>query len=160
MRGTSLVESLVALAVLGVVGGIAVPKSVSLRDRMLVERHTRAVMNGYQRARLAALLGASRVVLITTPDEFAVWVLRGADSSLAWRAPGPAGDGVTFSGPARTSFTPAGVTMGLANGRFGLLRGGISRTVVASRLGRLRVTAPRHRGRRRHPPSRRCPDSS
>ena len=148
-----------ALAVLGIVGGIAVPKAVSLRDRILVERHARAVTTAYQRARLAALLGSSRVVLLTSPDEFAVWVLRGADSSLVWRAAGPLGDGVSFTGPARTQFTPAGVTMGLANGRFGLVRGSISRTVVASRVGRLRVTSPR-RGRRRHPRARRCPDSS
>jgi type II secretory pathway pseudopilin PulG len=160
MRGTSLVESMVALAVIGVVGGIAVPRAVGLRDRLLVERHARAVMNAYQRARLASLLGASRVVLVTLPDEFAAWVLRGQDSILAWRAPGPATDGVAFSGPARTVFTPAGVTMGFANGRFGLVRGGISRTVVASRLGRLRVTAPRLRGRRPRRHARRCRDPS
>ena len=57
MRGTSLVETTAALAVLSIVGGIAVPKSVALRDRMLVERHARAVITAYQRARLAALLG-------------------------------------------------------------------------------------------------------
>ena len=148
-----------ALAVLGIVGGIAVPRTVSLRDRMLVQRHTHAVMTAYQRARLAALLGSSRVILLTTPDEFTVWVLRGPDSSLAWRAPGPARDGVAFTGPPRTVFAPAGITMGLANGRFGFVRGGISRTVVASRLGRLRVTSPR-RARTRHPRARRCPDSS
>ena len=148
-----------ALVVLGIVGAIAVPKAVSLRDRVLVERHARAVMTAYQRARLAALLGSSRVILHTSSDEFTVWVLRGVDSSLVWRAYGPLNDGVTFTGPARTQFTPAGLTMGLANGRFGLTRGGISRTVVASRLGRLRVTSPR-RGRRRHPRARRCPDSS
>ena len=159
MRGTSLVETMAALVVVGIVGGIAVPKSVSLRDRMLVERHARAVITAYQRARLASLLGSSRSVLHTTADEFAVWVLRGADSSLSWRAAGPGVDGVAFTGPARTAFAPAGITMGLANGRFEFVRGGISRTVVASRLGRLRVTAPR-RGRRRHPRVRRCPGSS
>jgi hypothetical protein len=37
MRGTSLVESMAALAVLGIVGGIVVPKTTSLRDRILVE---------------------------------------------------------------------------------------------------------------------------
>ena len=158
MRGTSLVESMVALAVLGIVSGIAVPKAVSLRDRFLVERHARAVMTAYQRARFAALLGSSRVILLTSPDEFAVWVLRGTDSSLVWRARGPLSDDVVFTGPTRTQFTPAGLTMGLANGRFGFVRGGISRTVVASRLGRLRVTSPRVRRRRRASP--RCPDSS
>ena len=158
MRGTSLVETMAALAVLGILAGIAAPKAVSLRDRILVERHARAVMTAYQRARFAALLGSSRVILLTSPDEFAVWVLRGTDSSLVWRAPGPLSDDVAFTGPARTQFAPAGLTMGLANGRFGFVRGGISRTVVASRLGRLRVTSPRVRRRRRAAP--RCPDSS
>ena len=150
---------MVALAVLGVMGGIVVPKTVSLRDRMLVERHARAVVTGYQRARLASLLGSARTVLYTEPDRFEVWVLRGGDSSLAWRATGPASDGVVFTGPARTAFAPAGITMGLANGRFVFVRGGISRTVVASRLGRLRVTAPR-RVRKRCRSAPRCPDSS
>lgn len=158
MRGTSLVETLAALVVLGIVTGIAVPRAASLRDRALVERHAGAVVTAYQRARLAALLGSARAVLRTGPDEFAVWILRGDDSTLAWRAPGPATDGVSFSGPARTLFAPAGLTMGLANGRFALARGGISRTVVASRLGRLRVTAPR-RGRRRGRSGPRCQGS-
>lgn len=159
MRGTSLVESMAALAVLSIVGGIVVPKTTSLRDRILVERHARAVVAAYQRARLASLLGSSRTVLYTGGAAFEVWVLKGADSSLVWRAPGPAEDGVTFSGPARTAFAPAGITMGLANGRFVFERGGISRTVVASRLGRLRVTSPR-RVRRRRRAGPRCPGSS
>ena len=140
MRGTSLVETMAALAVLSIVGGIAVPKSVALRDRLLVDRHARAV-------------------LYTGADQIVVWVFRGPDSTVTWRAPGPAADGVTFSGPARTVFAPAGITMGLANGRFVFARGGISRTVVASRLGRLRVTSPR-RVRTRRRGARRCPDSS
>jgi len=159
MRGTSLVESMAALAVLSIVGGIVVPKTTSLRDRILVERHARAVVAAYQRARLASLLGSSRTVLYTGDAAFEVWVLKGADSSLVWRAPGPAEDGVTFSGPARTAFAPAGITMGLANGRFVFERGGISRTVVASRLGRLRVTSPR-RVRRRRRAGPRCRGSS
>jgi Tfp pilus assembly protein FimT len=159
MRGTSLVESMAALAVLSIIGGIAVPKGVALRDRMLVERHARAVITAYQRARLAALLGSSRAVLHTDADQIVVWVFRGADSTAVWREPGPGADGITFSGPARTVFAPAGVTMGLANGRFVFQRGGISRTVVASRLGRLRVTSPR-RVRTRRRGVRRCPDSS
>ena len=150
---------MVALAVLGIVGGIVVPKSASWRDRILVERHARTVITGYQRARLAALLGSARTVFQAGAAGYEVWTLRAGDSSLRWRAPGPAADGVTFSGPARTAFAPAGITMGLANGRFVLVRGGISRTVVASRLGRLRVTSPR-RVRRQCRFARRCPDSS
>ncbi len=147
-----------ALAVLGVLCGIVVPKVAPLRDRLLVERHAHAIVTAYQRARLASLLGSARTVLHAGSDQYSVWVLRSGDSTLVWRAPGPATDGVDFSGPARTTFAPAGVTMGLANGRFELTRGGISRTVVASRLGRLRVTAP-HRGRRRPRFAPRYPDS-
>jgi Tfp pilus assembly protein FimT len=162
MRGTSLVESMVALAVLGIVGGIVVPKSASWRDRMVVERHARTVVTGYQRARLASGPGpeiTDDTVFNAGVAGYEVWVLRAGDSILVWRAPGPAADGVNFSGPARTAFAPAGITMGLANGRFVFLRGGISRTVVASRLGRLRVTSPR-RVRRQRQSARRCPDSS
>lgn len=153
MKGTTLLELLAALVIMGIVAGLAVPGATRFRDRLLVEHHTHAVITAYQRARLAALLGSARSVLHIEPDRLDVYVLHGSDSVLVWQAPGPASDGVALTGPARTAFAPAGITMGLANGTYVLVRGGVSRTVVASRLGRLRVTSPR-RVRRRRPVAR------
>jgi hypothetical protein len=77
-----------ALAVLSIVGGIVVPKTTSLRDRILVERHARAVVRRISGpAGVAAGLVAYRALHQRSALE--VWVLKGADSSLVWRAPVP-----------------------------------------------------------------------
>jgi len=159
MRGTSLVESAVILVIVGIAAGLSVPRAIGLRDRLLVRRHAEAVITAYQRARLAALLGSGTALLRIQPDHIGVWRIYGEDSTLLWQTSGPATDGVTVTGPSRLVFAPGGVTMGVANGSFVLSRGGVSRTVVASRLGRLRMAVPRRvrRPRRCEP---RCSRSS
>jgi Tfp pilus assembly protein FimT len=48
-----------------------------------------------------------------------------------------------FASPARqVTFSPVGISSGLSNASFRLQRGAASRTVVVSRLGRVRVTRP------------------
>jgi hypothetical protein len=62
------------------------------------------------------------------------------DTALAWLAAGPSFAGVTLSSPPHSSvFGPDGVGMGLSNTRHVLTRGGATRQVVVSRLGRVRV---------------------
>ena len=57
-----------------------------------------------------------------------------------WQGPGPAADGVMLAGPPRTlTFSPVGITTGLSNASFRLTRGAAERTVVVSRLGRVRI---------------------
>lgn len=159
MRGMTLVEAALTLAILAIVAGMSLPHAVMLRDRLAVAVHVQRLADAYQQARLAALLGQSTSILHVTPWEFQVWRRRGPDSVLTWRAAGPAPDGVTLTGPARAVFAPGGVTMGLANGTFLLSRGGVSRSVVVSRLGRMRV-APSPRRRRARPHGPRCSGSS
>ena len=158
MRGASLVESTLVLVLIAIVSGMSVPRAAGLYDRLMVERHTQSIVTAYERARLAALLGSSAALLWVQPDRVSVWRLGGGDSTLAWHAPGPASDGVSITGPSRVVFAPGGVTLGVANGTFVVTRGGISRRVVASRLGRLR-SAPR-RVRRRGRCGPRCSRSS
>ncbi len=58
-----------------------------------------------------------------------------------WASAGPSLDGVTLAGPPRTlTFSPLGITTGLSNASFELSLGSASRTVVVSRLGRVRIT--------------------
>jgi Tfp pilus assembly protein FimT len=145
MRGTSLFELLVTVSLVGIASGVAAAGVGGLRDRLAVEGETARVLTAYQRARLAALTGGRPLALHLGAARFAAFLLSGPDSTLVWSETGPATAGVTFTGPARVVFTPGGVTMGVANGRYVLERGGTQRTVVASRLGRLRVTRPRRR---------------
>lgn len=159
MRGATLAELAVTLVIVGILAGLAGPRAVTLRDRVLVGVHVQRLADGWQHARLAALLGGGTAILHVGPEELKVWRRRGADSALAWRAEGPGVDGVALSGPARTVFAPGGVTMGVANGTYVLARGGISRSVVVSRLGRMRV-APGPRRRRARPRAPRCSGSS
>ncbi len=149
MRGYSLLECAVALVIAGILAGFTVPRAVSVRDRLLVDGQVQQVRSGYQRARLAALLGSNSAILRVEPARITVWALRGGDSTLVWAARGAADAGVSLTGPARVIFAPAGITLGVANGTYVLARGGVTRTVVVSRLGRLRVVPRRRRPRRR-----------
>lgn len=149
MRGLSLLELVCALVVAGLLLGLAVPRAIALRDRLVVERHTAGILAAWQRARTAAMLGSRRAVLHVQPERLSVWtVRRNGDSSLVWAGPGPARDGVLLTAAVpRVVFAPTGLTVGVANGRYDLDRGRIRRTVVAARLGRVRVERRRSRGR-------------
>ena len=135
------------LCLIGILTGLSVPKAAGLHDRLVVQRHAQSIITAYERARLAALLGSSTALLRVTPDRLSVWRLASGDSTLIWHAAGPSADGVDISGPSRLVFAPGGVTLGVANGTFVVTRNGITRRLVASRLGRLRP-APRRVRRR------------
>ncbi|HET9514087.1 MAG TPA: hypothetical protein VFO95_09160 [Gemmatimonadales bacterium] len=143
MRGATLLEVAAALVIIGLLSGLGIPRAVHWRDRILVQRHTQGMFLAYHRARLAALQHHGPALLRIAPDRAEVWRLHNGDSTLVWHIAGPAADGVSLSGPARVVFSPAGITLGVANGSYVLSRGGITRIVLASRLGRLRVTRPR-----------------
>lgn len=146
MRGYSLPELLVTLGVVGLAITLATLRLAALGDRFAVEAATADLLIAYQRARLTALGSAEPVRFEFAATRTTAWSLGIADSSLAWTLPGPAARGVTLvESPGPVVMTPAGVTMGVANGRYVLERGGTRRAVVASRLGRLRVSRPRGR---------------
>ena len=151
MRGATLTELALGLSIIGVLAGIGIPRVAALRDRLAVERQAGAILTAYQQSRLAAMTRGQLVRLSIASDRIAVQALQAGDSVLIWEADGPIADGVELvSAPAPAVFAPSGITMGVANGRYLLQRGSIVRTLVASRLGRLRVSRPRRR--RRSPP--------
>jgi hypothetical protein len=108
-----------------------------------VDREAGTLLVAYQRARLVASTRGVPVRLLVTAERIAAYVIRAADSSLAWQAPGPSASGVQLVAlPAPPLFVPSGVAIGVSNGRYVLAKGSISRTLIASRLGRLRVSRP------------------
>jgi Tfp pilus assembly protein FimT len=144
MRGVTLAELLTGIVIIAVLTGLGIPNAMALADRLAVERQAAVVMHGYQRARLAALTSLQPARLTVQPDRTTVYLLSDRsgtrDSTLAWDAPGPASEGVMLrSSPGAVTIVPSGLAIGAGNGRYVLERGRISRSLVASRLGRLRV---------------------
>lgn len=146
MRGYSLLELLTTLSLLGLLAALGGQRLGQVRDELAVHAAVTDIVLAYQRARLEALRTASPVRFEITHARITGWWLSDRDSSLAWSAPGPGRHGVVVRervGPVVMS--PAGITLGVANGRYVVERGSAHRAVIASRLGRLRVARPRRR---------------
>jgi prepilin-type N-terminal cleavage/methylation domain-containing protein len=137
-RGFSLVETVLVLAVVGILSGIALPHLSGLLDSIEVDAAAHHLAAAHQRARLMAIT-RSQVLLLTVEDSLLTIRQRGQDSVL-WREEGPSAARVTLEGPARQfTFSPEGVTLGLSNATLRLARGAAHRSVIVSRLGRIRI---------------------
>lgn len=137
-RAFTLPEIVLVLAVAGILLGIAVPPVYRTLDRIEVEAAVRHLVTAHQRARIMAITRSQVVVLTLQPTELTIH--RPGEDAPLWSEPGPAASGVSLIGPARQfTFSPEGLTLGLSNATLQLTRGLTSRTVVISRLGRVRV---------------------
>ncbi|HEX3234731.1 MAG TPA: GspH/FimT family pseudopilin [Gemmatimonadales bacterium] len=137
-RGITLIELLLVLIVTGLLSAIALPRFATLADDLAVEAAARHLVGAHRRARMIAILESRPVVLTIAPDSLVIRL--GSAGPQSWRASGPVADGVALAGGAKQIvFSPVGVTAGLSNASFQLTRGGASRTVVVSRLGRVRI---------------------
>ncbi len=142
-RGVTLLELLVVLVIVGIIAGMVVPGAASLADRLAVEHEAARLLVAYRSAWLTARVQHRLALLLVTSDSLAIRTVSGAgapDTLLAWLAPGPGVAGVSIQGaPHTTVFAPSGAAMGFANTRLVLSRGGATRQVVVSRLGRVRI---------------------
>jgi Tfp pilus assembly protein FimT len=137
-RGATLPELCLTLILLGIVLVIALPRIHGLADSLAVSRAAREIAAAHGRARMAAVL-QSRILELTV-DANALTIRPAGAATPVWSGEGPAGNGVTLAGPARTlSFSPVGITLGLSNASFRLTRGNAARTIIVSRLGRVRI---------------------
>ena len=137
-RGFTLPELMLSLAVAGLLLGIATPQLSGAMDRINVETVTSQIVGAHQRARMMAIARSQVLTLDIGPTQLSI-APQGSDRSL-WTAAGPADVGVTLAGPTRrVTFSPTGVSLGLSNASLVLSRGASVRTVVFSRLGRVRV---------------------
>ncbi len=137
-RGTTLIELVLILVIAGLVLTIALPRLGGLADSLAVQRAAQDIAAAHRRARMSAIL-SSRVVELSIDANDLVIRPRGQATPL-WRAGGPASTGVALAGAQRSlDFSPVGMTLGLSNASFQLSRGAATRTVVVSRLGRVRI---------------------
>lgn len=142
-RGVTVFELLVVVVLIGVLAGMVVPKTALLTDRIAVEHEAGRLLVAHRTAWLYARTHHRLALLRITPDSLAVRTVPSAgapDTALVWLAPGPAHAGVKLtSAPHTMVLAPDGAAMGLANHTHILTRGGATRRVVVSRLGRVRV---------------------
>ena len=138
-RGFSLIELMLVLALLGLLLGIALPPLAGALDRIEVAAAASQIAAAHTRARMMAISGGR--VLILTVDSASLSIrVRGSPTNL-WSDRGPALSRVSLIGPARSfTFSPEGFSLGLSNASLRLSRGSATRTVVVSRLGRVRIT--------------------
>lgn len=127
---------MLVLAVAGILLGIAVPKLGHTLNQIRVEAATAQLVAAHQRARIMAITRGE--VLRLSIDSARLSIAR--ESVPLWTAAGPGSSGITLTGPTRQfTFSPEGFTLGLSNATLRVARGATARTIVISRLGRVRV---------------------
>jgi prepilin-type N-terminal cleavage/methylation domain-containing protein len=137
-RGATLIELLLVLVIIGILTAIAQPRVRNFADGLAVTRATIEIAAAHRRARIVAIVRSRTVELTVGAAELSIRARD--DTSTIWHLAGPSASGVTLTGPTRVIvFSPVGISTGLSNASFQLSRGAVSRTVVVSRLGRLRI---------------------
>ena len=125
------------LTLVGIILLISLPRMHRLADSLAVDRAAQHIAAAHRRARVAAVLRNQPLRLVIDANELSIQPSAGA---ALWSEPGPAADGVALAGPARTlTFSPVGISLGVSNASFELTRGAARRTVIVSRLGRVRI---------------------
>ena len=137
-QGFSLVELMLVVAVAGLLLGIALPRLSGAVDRIEVQSEANRLVAAHRRARIMAVTRSQ--VLVLTIDSANLDIRPRGQASPLWSEDGPAAARVTLEGPARQfTFSPVGFTLGLSNATLRLSRGSARRTIVISRLGRVRL---------------------
>jgi prepilin-type N-terminal cleavage/methylation domain-containing protein len=137
-NGVTLPELMLVLAVAGLLFGITVPGLSGAVDRVEVWSAANHVVAAHRRARMMAITTGQVLVLTVNPDLLTIRP-RGQPDAV-WAEAGPASSRVKLEGRAQQfTFSPEGLTLGLSNATLKLTRGAATRTIVISRLGRIRI---------------------
>ena len=136
--GHTLPELMLVLAVGAILLAIAVPRLIHVIDQIEVDAAAWQVIGAHQRARNMAIAQGRVLMLAVDSSKLSIYPRSGG--TPLWQRGGPVESGVTLAGPTRHfTFSPAGITLGLSNASLLLTRGASVRTLVFSRLGRVRV---------------------
>jgi type II secretion system protein H len=137
-KAFTLPELMLVLALVGILTGLALPHLSGAMDRIEVVGAANRLIAAHQRARIMAITRGQVVVLSIDSARLTISSQGGIDS--LWSDIGPAATGVELAGSARQFiFSPQGITLGLSNATLELSRGSTTRSVVISRLGRIRI---------------------
>ncbi len=139
-HGLSLIELLLVIVILGLAALITLPRLEGPLARITVATETQRLASAHMRARMLALTTSRIAVLHFRPDSLTIGLVEGHDTVTRWREAGPASRGVTLSGPTHSVLVaPTAVGLGVSNGTWTLAYHGVTRSVILSRLGRLRI---------------------
>lgn len=139
-RGVTLIELACIIVILGIMSAIMLPVAARPLTTIAVESAAHQLVRAHMRARMAALRTNQVALLRLTADSLVVNLLDGRDTVPEWKREGPAADGITLTGPTRLlRFTPTGISFGVSNGTWIVSKGSVTRRVVISRYGRVRV---------------------
>ncbi len=139
-RGATLIELLLALAIIALLSALAVPHAVGMLQSIATDGAARRLMAAHRVARFAAITRGQPTLLAVSADSLVVRTVTGTDTLTVWRAEGPAVDGVALTGPTYPlKFSPIGLSLGVGNATYQLTRGTANRQVIISRLGRIRL---------------------
>jgi Tfp pilus assembly protein FimT len=137
-RGFTTLELVFAMVISGIVLGISLPRLAEAWNRLIVDQETRRIVSAHRRARVTAILESQDVELFIAAESLALHLADGGQP--IWREEGPSSRGVELGGgPKKLTFSPVGISTGVSNATFSLTRGIAARTIVVSRLGRLRI---------------------
>jgi type IV fimbrial biogenesis protein FimT len=136
--GFTLPEVALTLVIAGLLLGIALPRFTALKQEVAIEQAAQSLVSAHRRARTLAVTRGYPAVLAVAERNFRITL--GGATQPHWLAPGPLDQGVSITGtPRELTFSPLGITTGLSNATFQLSLGSATRTVVVSRLGRIRI---------------------
>jgi len=136
--GFTLPEVALALAIAGILLGIALPQFTAVKQEIAIEQAAQSIVAAHRRARTLAITQGHPAILAVAERSLRI-TLYGAGQPH-WEGPGPLDQGIALTGtPRELAFSPLGYTTGLSNATFQLSLGSAVRTVVVSRLGRIRI---------------------
>ncbi len=139
-RGISVTEILIVVVLIGLMTLIAAPRLSRPLAAIVADAEAHRIAAAHVRARMMAISGSRVMLLRIAADSLWICELAGTDTAQVWAGPGPAAAGAALSGPDHPMrFTPLGITFGVSNGTWTVTYRGVSRQVVVSRLGRVRI---------------------
>ncbi|HKH83229.1 MAG TPA: hypothetical protein VKA25_06080 [Gemmatimonadales bacterium] len=137
-NGFTLSEMMLIFALIGIIVGIGIPPLSSTLNRIEVSSAVSHIVSAHTRARVMAVTKGR--VMILAVDSVALSIRERGSSEPIWFEAGPSLEGVSLAGPSRIfTFSPEGFSLGLSNATLVLQKGASEKTVIVSRLGRIRI---------------------
>ena len=136
-RGATLQELILVLPVVGILGAIAVPRAIGLRDRMSVRAAALETISTFALARRWAISRSARTAITFDTVGGALTVRSFSDTVVRRRL--TSSHAVTLSASRDSmAYAPNGLGYGASNLTVVLRRGVAAETIFVSRLGRVR----------------------
>lgn len=139
-NGFSIMEVLVVVVVMSLLLLITLPRLERPLASITVEGEVQRLARAHVRARMIATTRSRIAVLHIRPDSVTIGLVERGDTVPWWSEPGPLTRNVTLTGPSHSVLvTPTTIGLGVSNGTWTVTYRGVTRSMVLSRLGRLRI---------------------